>query len=438
MKRVHIITYGCQMNVHDSEMILGVMQAAGYEQTDTPDEADVVLLNTCCVREKPERKVLGKVGDLKRLREERGGLVIGVCGCMAQSHKEALFELAPAIDLVTGPDEIGRLPQLVSAVESGERHITAAELGHVLPASELPKARADDLKAWITIVHGCTNFCSYCVVPHVRGPERSRPLEEVVAEARGLADIGIKEVTLLGQNVNAYGQDLGRGAPAFPELLRAVDGVDGLERIRFTTSHPKDFSDGLIRAVARLEKVCEHVHLPIQAGDTQILERMNRRYTRKRYTELVDRIRAGVPGVALSTDVMVGFPGETEEQFMATYEVFERIRFDQAFMFVYSPRRDTPAAAMGDQIPRNESVERLQRLVALQNEISRERNQADVGRDLEVLVEGPSERAPERLTGRTRTNKIAVFPQSPGVGRGDMVTVRALCGFLWGYEAEAV
>jgi len=442
MRRIHVVTYGCQMNVHDSEMILGVLQAAGHQAAATIDEADVVLLNTCCVREKPERKVLSKVAELKRLREQQmPELIIGVCGCMAQSLKEELFSLAPAIDLASGPDEIGRLPELLAAVESGERHVSAMRLGHTRPASDLPKRRSDDLHAWVTIVHGCTNRCSYCIVPDVRGPERSRPLGELREEVTELAASGVREVTLLGQNVNAYGLDLPAGSPRFPQLLAELDGVRGLARIRFTTSHPKDFGDDLIEAVARLPRVCEHIHLPIQAGSSGVLARMNRRYTREQYLALVGRIRGAMPDGSITTDAMVGFPGETDAQFEQTLDAFERVRFDQAFMFIFSPRRGTRAARMADQVPQSVRTRRLQRLSARQNEIAREKNQADVGRAFEVLVEGPSARDPSRLSGRTRTNKIAVFAPSPGGGspaRGQFVTVRATCGFLWGYEAEVV
>ncbi|HOS93100.1 MAG TPA: tRNA (N6-isopentenyl adenosine(37)-C2)-methylthiotransferase MiaB [Armatimonadota bacterium] len=442
MRRIHVVTYGCQMNVHDSEMILGVLQAAGHQVAPSIEEADVVLLNTCCVREKPERKVLSKVAELKRMREQqRPELIIGVCGCMAQSLQEELFSLAPAVDLASGPDEIGRLPELVAAVEAGERHVSAMRLGHTRPASDLPKARSDDLQAWVTIMHGCTNRCSYCIVPDVRGPERSRPIGEIREEVAQLVASQVREVTLLGQNVNAYGMDLPPGSPRFPRLLAELDGIAGLARIRFTTSHPKDFGDDLIEAVAGLPRVCEHVHLPVQAGSDEVLARMNRRYTRDQYLALVDRIRAAIPDVSITTDVMVGFPGETDAQFEQTLDVFERVRFDQAFMFIFSPRRGTRAERMADPVPREVKRRRLERLSARQNEIAREKNQTHVGRAFEVLVEGPSARDPSRLSGRTRTNKIAVFGPLPGrasPARGRFVWVRVTRGYLWGYEAEVI
>jgi len=438
MRTVHVITYGCQMNEHDSEMILGVMEDAGYVSVASPEDADVVLLNTCCVRAKPERKVVGKVAELAQLRKQRPGLVIGVCGCMGQSLADALFTLVPQADLVTGPDAIGRLPALVREVECGRRHISDTDLSDDCPASLLPKSRQDDLKAWITIVHGCTNFCSYCIVPSVRGPERSRSLAEIVREAEELAGLGIVEIRLLGQNVNCYGRDLGASAPRFAELLRALNEVPGLRRIRFTTSHPRDFTDDIIEAVAESENVCEHIHLPIQSGDSDILAQMNRGYSVEDYCALVDRIREAVPECSITTDVMVAFPGETEDQFRNTLAAFERVRFDQAFMFIFSPRRGTRAAAMLGAIDKETGTRRLQELAALQNSIAREKNQAVVGRSFEVLVEGPSERDANRMVGRTRTHKIAVFDPTEHTARGSFITMRATKGFLWGFESEAM
>ncbi len=437
MRKVHLITYGCQMNVRDSEGILGLLEQHGYAPIDEPAEADVILLNTCSVREKPERKVLARLHEFAQLKRERPGLVIGVCGCMAQAWGAELLRKNPAVDIVCGPANLARLPQLIAQAAAAERQILALDIDPHAPPEPLPQRPEQRFRAFVTIVHGCTNFCSYCIVPFVRGPERSRPPEEIVAEVEQLAAQGCREVTLLGQNVNAYGRDR-PDACTFAELLAKVAAVEGIARVRFTTSHPKDFTEDIIEAVAELPEVCEHIHLPIQAGHDEVLRRMNRRYTVAQYLDLVERIRQRIPGVALSTDVMVGFPGETEEQFEATLDVFRAVRFDQAFMFIYNPRPKTKAAQMNGQLPRAVKTKRLQRLAELQNEIAREINEAQVGEVFEVLVEGPSQTNPKRWAGRTRTNKLAVFDPPPAARPGQFLRVRAKNAFLWGWEAEVV
>jgi tRNA-2-methylthio-N6-dimethylallyladenosine synthase len=434
MLTFHIVTFGCQMNVHDSEGLGGLLRAAGYEPAETEASADIVILNTCAVRERPEQKVETKLGALSARKRAHSLRVAGVCGCVAEEHGERLLERHPQLDFVCGTGRLAEVVGLVEAALSGRRasHTGEQRDGEAI----LPREHGSRYRAFVDAIYGCTNFCAYCIVPHVRGPERSRPLASIVREVEALAAGGWLEVTLLGQNVNAYGNDLGDGSPRFAELLRAVHAVEGIRRIRFTTSHPADLGDDVLEAMAGLPKVCEHLHLPVQAGDDAILAAMRRRYTRDQYLGLVQRARALMPGLSLTTDVIVGFPGETPAQFDRTLDLFREVRFDQAFSFVFVPRPGTPAASMEDPVPRDEKVRRLEELAGLQKEISRARNEDLLGGSYEVLVDGASDRDPDRLAGRTRTNKLAIFPRHPGVGEGDLVMVRATRAKLWGFEGE--
>jgi len=425
--RYLIHTFGCQMNEFDSEVMAGLLEGMGYERTGDMREADVVLINTCCVRETAENKVWGLLGSLRKVKERRPQMIIGVSGCMPQQAglAEEICRRFPHVDLVFGTHNRHELPRMIEEVRADRRPMQEIwEEAGAVPEG-LPVRRESGLRAWVPIIFGCNNYCTYCVVPYVRGRERSRRADDIVAEVEALAARGYREVTLLGQNVNSYGKDL-PGGPDFAGLLARLDGVEGLWRIRYTTSHPRDFSDRLIDTIARSRKVCEHFHLPAQAGSNRVLKAMRRGYTREYYLDLVERIRSAVPGASITTDLMVGFPGETEEDFAETLDLVRRVRYDQAFTFIYNPRPGTPAARMPDQVPREVKSRRIQELIALQKEIGQELNRALVGRTVEILVEGPSETNPGLLAGRTRTNKTVVFPGSGElVGRLVPVTITA-------------
>ncbi len=456
-KAFMIITWGCQMNEDDSLQMANLLERMGYRQVTLAEEADIVLLNTCSVRDKPERKVMSKLGELKALKKTKDNLIIGVCGCMAQRAGEEIVRRAPHVDMVIGTSQISDLPQLISRVQTGEKPIFALDLpkrnGCITPAKPNRIINNISLKHFVPIMYGCNNFCAYCVVPFTRGPERSRPIEDIVAEVKELVSHGCREVTLLGQNVNSYGRlnlqeeeifggEQGEQKSAdcsndFPALLEHLNAIEGLWRIRFTTSHPKDLSDRLINAIAKLPKVCEHLHLPIQTGDNEILRAMNRHYTVEHYISLVEKIRKAVPQVALTTDIMVGFPGETEEQFQNTLNAVKIIRFDGAFMFAFNPRPGTSAADMPNQVDSKTKQRRLMELINLQNQITLERNEEEVGRKFEVLVEGPSWKDASKLMGYTRTNKAVVF-QGDHKLSGTLVTVVATRAHPWGFTGELI
>ncbi|MCR4425496.1 MAG: tRNA (N6-isopentenyl adenosine(37)-C2)-methylthiotransferase MiaB [Firmicutes bacterium] len=428
-RKVKVTAFGCQMNERDAETITGFLEKLGYAPTDSLDDADMVIFVTCCVRESAENRALANLADTKALKRRRTGLVIGICGCMVQQKKmqEYIREKMPWVDLVFGTHNIHRLPELVSRVLAGERVIEVwDEPGEIV--SDVPAVRTSKISAYVNVTYGCDNFCSYCIVPYVRGRERSRTVEEVLGEVRDLASRGYREVTLLGQNVNSYGRGLPPLAsgkrPDFAHLLREVDKIPGLVRVRFTTSHPKDMSDELIDTIAGARKVCEHFHLPLQAGGDRVLERMNRGYTSAQYLNLVERIRRAIENAAITTDIMVGFPGETEEDFQGTLEVVRLARFDAAFTFIYSPREGTKAATMPDQVPHDVKHERIYRLIELVNETAREVNERLRGAVVEVMVEGPSDRDPSVLAGRTRTNKMVHWKPPHPVSPGDLVLVR--------------
>ncbi|MCR4418805.1 MAG: tRNA (N6-isopentenyl adenosine(37)-C2)-methylthiotransferase MiaB [Clostridia bacterium] len=421
-KKYLTFTYGCQMNEHDTEVMAGLLEEAGYRPALGPEEADLILINTCSVREKAENKVFGQLGQLSAWKRRRPGLIIGVAGCMAQRLGETLRRKAPQVDFVVGPGDLHRLPELVRRVEEERQFVLATGWPGGEPVENLPVRRADRIRAYVNISFGCNNFCSFCIVPYLRGPERSRRAEHILAEVEALAREGYREVMLLGQNVNTYGRDL-PGGVSFGGLLQQVDAVEGLARIRYTTSHPRDFGPELVEVVASARKVCEHFHLPAQAGSDRVLERMRRGYTREHYLRLTEIIRRRLPHASITTDLIVGFPGETEEDFEATLDLVERVRFDAAFTFMYSPRPGTAAAAFPDQVPPEVRRERLVRLNRLQNRLTRESNERLAGETVEVLVEGPSKTNPERLSGRTRTNKIVVFSGPPEL-IGQLVNVR--------------
>lgn len=429
-KTAHIWTIGCQMNDDDSDQMARMLRSLGYEIVGDCGEADLVILNTCSVRAKPEHKVRTKLGELRIQKRENPGLIIGVTGCMAQREADLLAKVAPHIDFLLGPREVANLPAVLErAQSSGCREAALDEA--VLPARCLPTDGPAQLSARVPIAYGCDNFCAYCVVPYCRGREISRPPTEITDEIKLLAERGTKEVQLLGQNVNSYGKGLDPPV-SFAQLLEKVDAVRQIERIRFMTSHPKDFGGDVVRAVADLPKVCEHIHLPLQSGSSEILRKMNRSYTVEHYLDTVDAIRAAIPACALTTDLIVGFPTETDAQYEETLAVVERVRYDAAFMFAYSPRRGTKAAEMPDDVARSEKVRRLHRLIELQNSISVDKNKELTGSTFEVLCEGPSERDPAKQTGLTRTRKTMNFPSRSDL-TGRLVQVRAQEPYIWGF-----
>ncbi|HHV56680.1 MAG TPA: tRNA (N6-isopentenyl adenosine(37)-C2)-methylthiotransferase MiaB [Firmicutes bacterium] len=422
------------MSFHDAEVLAGLLKQAGYTEAAAPAEADVIVFQTCCVRETAERKLYGQVNELRGLKREKPGLIVGLAGCLAQKDREKALQRCPHLDFVLGTQRLGDLPQILAALRDGCQGIVDVDEGANLEG--LPIARAEGVRAYVNISYGCNNFCTYCIVPYVRGPEKSRPPAAVLAEVEEAAQAGYREVMLLGQNVNTYGRDLEEPTD-FAALLRRVDKVPQLARIRYMTSHPRDFTEEMIRAVRETEKVCEHFHLPLQAGSNRILAAMNRGYTRERYLELVAKVRSLVPGASITTDLIVGFPGETEEDFQATLDMVERVRFDAAYTFIFSPREGTRAATLPGQVTAAVKKERLARLNALQNRISRELNEALVGRVVEILVEGPSKNNPDRLAGRTRTNKLVHFT-GPASLRGEQVKVRIKRAFTWTLDGDLV
>ncbi|MBM3472979.1 MAG: tRNA (N6-isopentenyl adenosine(37)-C2)-methylthiotransferase MiaB [Armatimonadetes bacterium] len=434
MRTYHIETFGCQMNEHDSEGIAGILSGLGLSPVPTPEEADVLVLNTCSVRDKPQRKVFSRLGQYEQLRSSPGDRLIVVAGCMAQLIPDEIRERSPGVDLVIGPRAYGELETAVRRLMQGDATPQRVLTRCAPDAVPIPYRRESPLRARVDVMYGCDNHCAYCVVPRARGEEVSRQPDAVLREVEQLVAEGVVEVTLLGQNVNSYGRGL-EPRVDFADLLARLDGIEGLQRIRFTTSHPKDVSPRLIRAMAQLPSVCEHLHLPIQAGSDRVLERMGRGHTAQQYLTLVRAVRETVPGLSLTTDVMVGFPGETREDFEATLALFEAVRFDQAFMFRYNDRPGTRADEMTDKVPEEEKQARFIELVRLQNGIAREVNEAHVGEVLEVLVEGRDPKNPEKARGRTRQNKLVIFPADEDL-TGRFVHVRAVEARLWGWLGD--
>ncbi len=430
---VELIVYGCQMNVSDAERMAGQLASIGYEPTEAMGEADLILINTCCVRESAEDRVYGKIGEIKHLKEQNPALIFGITGCMAQKEGEALIRRAPHIDFVLGTNKVHELTHVVQEIEAERGHVVDVQFAETELPEGMPVARQNKFSVWVPIMYGCNNFCTYCIVPYVRGRERSRRPEEVVAEVREAVRQGAKEVTLLGQNVNSYGKDHKRAD--FADLLKMVDEVPGIERVRFMTSHPKDLSDKLIETIRAGKHICEHIHLPVQHGSNRILRAMHRIYTVEDYRALVARIRAALPTVSLTTDLIVGFPGETEEDFSELLAFLREIRYDSAYTFLYSKRSGTPAATMDGQVPEKVKHERLERLMAVQDAISREKNEALLGTEAEVLVEGPSKHDAAVWNGRTRTNKLVLFPHGEEQP-GDLVRVKITQPQTWVLKGE--
>ena len=394
----HVVTYGCQMNAHDSEKLSGMLRDMGMTEAADRTEADFVIFNTCCVRDNAERRALGNVTWLKEIRKKNPKLIIAVCGCMIQQPgmAEKILKQYKFVDLAFGTSNLYRLPELLYNTLNSDRAVVVVEDKDTI-AEELPIKRLRNDAAYITIMYGCDNFCSYCIVPYVRGRERSREMEAILQEARELKEAGVKEIMLLGQNVNSYGKGLD-GDVSFAQLLRELDAI-GIERIRFMTSHPKDLSDELIRAMGECQHVLPQFHLPVQHGNDEVLRRMNRRYTREQYLDKVRKLREAVPGIGLTTDIIVGFPGETEEQFQDTLSIVQEVGYDSAFTFIYSPRTGTVAAGMPDQIPEDEATDRIKRLIAAQEEGQRKAMSRFIGMEEEVLVEGLSRRSNKQVSG---------------------------------------
>ena len=436
MRTYAVTTFGCQMNAHDSERIKGMLEELGLGEARSTDEADVVVFNTCTIREKPDTKLAAYLGDAGARKRANPDLVIAVGGCYAEAQRDRIFSLYPQVDVAFGPGTIAHLGEWLGAGGVGIGRGAWGTGEERVFAATLPKHRERSFQAWVQISMGCNSVCSYCIVPAVRGREVSRRPGEVLAEIEQLAAEGVREVTLLGQNVNSYGRDLGTD---FAQLLRAVDAIDGVERIRFTSPHPKDFRADVIEAMVESAAVCEHAHLPLQSGSTRVLKAMRRTYSRERYLRLVDEMRAAIPDLALTTDIIVGFPGETEDEFRETLEAVEQVGFDSAFTFVYSPRAGTEAAAMTDQIADDVKRDRIERLVEVVQRVAADRNNTRVGRVEQVLVEGASRTDARFLRGRTRRNTTVNFVGD--AQPGDLVDVtieRATSTTLAGAQVAAI
>lgn len=418
MKRFYIETWGCQMNVHDSERISCELRHEGLEPSSSVEEADLILLNTCSVREKPAEKIFAYLGRIHSLRQKNPRLRIGVCGCVAQQEKEGIFRRSPIVDFVVGPGAISRLGKIVKNLKRGRRGIVECD---EYPLSTLQKKRDAEVKAYVVIMEGCDNFCSFCVVPYTRGRERSRPHQEIMDEIEVLVCSGVKEIELLGQNVNSYRD----GEVRLAGLLERIDRIPSLERLRFTTSHPKDLSQEIIAAMRDLGTVCPHLHLPVQSGSNRILKSMNRKYTRQEYLETIGLLRKSVPGIALTTDIIVGFPGETDNDHGHTLSLLEEIAFDGIYSFKYSPRPNTEASRFEDDVPKDVKQKRLEEVQLLQKEIQKEKNKRLVGQTFQVLVDGQSKRNPEEYTGRTPCHRVVNF-YSPTSCLGRLVEIRVV------------
>jgi len=429
-RKVCAISYGCQMSERDAETLRAVSERHGYLPTELPEEADLLIINTCCVRDSAEKKIIGKIGQLKNLKEKKPSLLIAVTGCMVQQPGavDKLQKKAPHVDIWTGTFDYAKFEEMLRATENGQKVSLVSPEAY--DASEVvPLAEKGKLKANVNIMYGCDNYCAYCIVPYVRGRERSRPLAVIIREIEDLVADGCREVTLLGQNVNSYGKK-DRFPYDFSDLLQAVDKIEGLSRIRFMTSHPKDLSDKLIETVAGGQKICEHFHLPFQAGSDRILQAMNRNYSREYYLQRVRRILDRIPQARLTTDIIVGFPGETEEDFALTLDLVREVPFSQAFTFMFSKRSGTKGAELPDQVPLEVKKSRLQRLMEVQNARSLAWRQKMIGQIVEVLVEGPSKTDASQMTGRTRGNEVVVFPGEEKL-IGSLVNIKILSANSW-------
>ena len=436
-RRVFIKTYGCQMNVYDSEKMADLLCGCNYRITSDVKQADLILLNTCSIREKPEHKIYSILGRLKRLKDKNPDLILGVGGCVAQQEGKKLFEKSPHLDLVFGTHSIDKLPNLLKEVEEKKAKVCEIQMFEKGYLDEgISGYSSQKVSSYVSIIRGCNNFCSFCVVPYVRGRERSRPKEEIFEEVKNLSQCGVKEVVLLGQNVNSYGNDLGI-TDGLPRLLALIHDINGIERIRFITSHPKDLSDDLVRSFKELDKVCEHIHLPVQSGSNKILRLMNRHYTRDSYLEKVDKLRRVCPEIGITSDVIVGFPQETQRDFEDTLELMKEVKFDDLFSFQYSDRPMTQATRLQHKVPSDVKKERLKILQEAQNEYSLEKNKAVLHKIEDVLVEGVSKKDPHCMTGKTGTNKTVNFVGGDTL-RGMLVPVKISGVHLHSLKGERV
>lgn len=435
--KLFIKTFGCQMNVNDSEYIAGQLLKLGYSTTEDIFESNLILLNTCCVRAKVEQKIYSLIGKIKKIKENNPNLILGICGCMAQKEKETIFERAPYVDFIFSPSQVNNLEEIINTVKySNTKHISCGNTPE-FSFKHIPVKRESKISAWIQIMRGCNNYCSYCVVPYTRGPEQSRGVSEIISEVKELAKDKYKEIFLLGQNVNSYGRDLSQPA-SFSELLELLNNIDDIERIRFTTSHPKDFSFDLIKTIKKCNKICNHIHLPIQSGSSKILKMMNRKYDIDYYKNIIKEIRNNIDNIAITTDVMVGFPGETEEDFKDTLNAFKEIEFDEAYTFIYSNRDNAIASLLPEQVPLQHKKERLWKLIDLQKDISTKINKRLKGEILEVLVDKKSKRNIEnQFSGRTGTNKTVVFTGKQNL-LGQLVNVKIIKSSPWTLYGELI
>lgn len=421
--KVYIETYGCQMNVADTEIVLGVLKKQGYVASDNAETADVILLNTCSIRENAEQRIYGRLGNFKTLKTQKPEVIVGILGCMAERLRKDLIEEKKIVDLVVGPDEYRRLPEYIDIAFNGDKGI-GVKLSRTETYDDIEPHREDGLSAWISVMRGCDKFCTFCVVPFTRGRERSRSLESIVKEVENLSARGFREVTLLGQNVNSYRDDNSLSGGDFADLLAAVAKVDRAIRIRFTTSHPQDLSDKLLYTIAEHPNLCNYIHLPVQSGSNRILELMNRTYTVEHYLDLIDRAKKIISGVSFSTDIIAGFPTETWEDHLATLEVMQKVRYDGAYMFKYSPREGTKAYRMVDDVTDEIKTKRLQEIIELQQSISFEKNQELLGREEIVLVEGFSRKSNDFYAGRTDSNKVVIISANAEIKPGSYVRVK--------------
>ena len=435
--KAFIRTFGCQMNVNDSEYIAGQLTKLGYSITEDIFESNLILLNTCCVRAKVEQKIYSLIGKIKKIKGNNPNVLLGICGCMAQKEKEKIFERAPYVDFIFSPSQLNNLEEIINTVKYGNKKYISCENTSEFSLNHIPVKRESKISAWIQIMRGCNNYCSYCVVPYTRGPEQSRGVSEIVSEVKILAKDKYKEIFLLGQNVNSYGKDLSRPA-TFSELLELLNNIEGIERIRFTTSHPKDFSFDLIKTIKKCNKICNHIHLPIQSGSSKILKMMNRKYDVNYYMNIIKEIRNNIDNIAITTDAMVGFSGETENDFMDTLNAFKEIEFDEAYTFIYSNRENAIASLLPDQVPLKLKKERLWKLIDLQKKISTQINKKLEGEILEVLVDKKSKKHIEnQFSGRTGTNKTVVFTSKQNL-LGQLVKVKIIKSSAWTLYGELI
>ncbi|HKI78196.1 MAG TPA: tRNA (N6-isopentenyl adenosine(37)-C2)-methylthiotransferase MiaB [Ignavibacteriaceae bacterium] len=427
---VYIETYGCQMNIADTELVMGILKNYGYEVTKESKDADIVLLNTCSIRDNAEQRIYGRLGNFKRMKNSKPELVVGILGCMAERLRKDLVEERKIVDVVVGPDEYRRLPELLNTAFNGEKGI-GVKLSRTETYDDIVPYREDGLQAWISVMRGCDKFCTFCVVPFTRGRERSRSLNSVVEEIKQLSERGFREVTLLGQNVNSYLD----GENDFADLLAACAQVDKKIRIRFTTSHPQDLSDKLLYTIAENSNICNYIHLPVQSGSNRILELMNRTYTIEHYLNIIEKAKKIIPGVSFSTDIISGFPSETYEDHVMTLDIMREVRYDGAYMFKYSPREGTKAFKMNDDISEEMKTKRLQEIIELQHQVSFEKNQSMIGTEEIILIEGFSKKSDEFLAGRTDTNKVVIVPADKKIKEGNYIKTkitRATSGTLFG------